>query len=64
MAQPHFELFLTRNGTYRFRLRSPSHQILATSEEFRRKEYAINCIHQIKRDVPIADIRDETSPEE
>lgn len=58
--KPWFEIFKDARGQFRFRLKAPNGEIIATSEGYTTKQgcqYAVNCVKQY---APIAEVRDLT----
>ncbi len=56
MPDPKFEWFKDKAGKFRFRLKAPNGEIIATSEAYNSKESCTNGIESIKRNAPIAKI--------
>jgi len=55
-----FEVYKTKNGQFRFRLRAANSQIIATGESYTTKAGCKKGIESIKKNAPIADIEDLT----
>ncbi|MFT3900937.1 MAG: DUF1508 domain-containing protein [Gordonia sp. (in: high G+C Gram-positive bacteria)] len=54
-----FEVFEAKDGKYHFRLKSGNGEIVAQSQAYKTKEYALNGIAAIKRDAadaPVVDV--------
>ncbi len=51
-----FELYKDRGGKYRFRLKAPNGQIIASSEGYNSKASAKNGIESIKKNAAKADV--------
>ena len=61
MAEPYFELKKSSDGQYMFNLHSaPFGEIIATSERYTTKAAAKNGIESVKKNAPVAEVRDET----
>ena len=56
MAEPKFEWFKDKSGKFRFRLKAPNGEIIATGEAYNSKEACANGIESIKKNAPIASI--------
>ena len=56
MAKPKFEVFKDQSNEYRFRLKAPNGEIIATSEGYTAKASCLNGIESIKKNAPIAEI--------
>jgi hypothetical protein len=56
MAEPKFEWFKDKSGKFRFRLKAPNGEIIATSEAYSSKEGCANGIESMKKNAPIAPI--------
>jgi uncharacterized protein YegP (UPF0339 family) len=60
MAKPVFEMFKDNKGKFRFRLKAPNGEIIATSEAYEAKSGCQNGIASVKENAPKADIQDKT----
>jgi uncharacterized protein YegP (UPF0339 family) len=56
-----FQVNKTSNGQFRFNLVAPNGQIVATSENYERKQSALDTIASIKKNAGGADIDDSTA---
>lgn len=56
MARPKFEVFKDQSNEYRFRLKAPNGEIIATSEGYTAKASCFNGIESVKKNAPIAAI--------
>lgn len=56
MAAAKFELYTDRGGKYRFRLKAPNGQIIASSEGYNSKAAAKNGIESIKKNAAGAEV--------
>ncbi len=56
MAEPKFEWFKDKAGKYRFRLKAPNGEVIATGEAYASKEGCVGGIESIKKNAPIATI--------
>jgi len=54
-----WEVFKDKQGKFRFRLRAPNGEVIASSEAYERKESAINGIESVKTNAN-ASIKDLT----
>ncbi len=54
MAKPKFEIFKDKNGKFRFRLKAPNGEIIATSEAYETKQGCEKGIASVKENAPIA----------
>ena len=54
MAKPKFEIFKDKNGKFRFRLKAPNGEIIATSEAYETKQGCEKGITSVKENAPIA----------
>jgi uncharacterized protein YegP (UPF0339 family) len=55
-----FEIYKDGKGEFRWRLKSGTSQVIATSEGYTTKASAKNGIEAVKRDAPVATIDDQT----
>ncbi len=56
MANPKFEVYKDTATEYRFRLKAPNGEIIATSEAYTSKAACMNGIESVKKNAPIAEI--------
>ena len=56
MAEPIFEWFMDAKGKYRFRLKAPNGEIIATSEAYSSKDACANGIDSVKKNAPKAKV--------
>jgi uncharacterized protein YegP (UPF0339 family) len=56
MPEPKFEWFKDKAGKFRFRLKAPNGEIIATGEAYNSKDACVNGIESIKKNAPIAKI--------
>ena len=54
MAKPKFEIFKDKNGKFRFRLKAPNGEIIATSEVYETKQGCENGIASVQENAPKA----------
>lgn len=59
MPEAVWEVFKDKQGKFRFRLRAPNGEVIASSEAYERKEAAINGIESVKTNAN-ASIKDLT----
>nr|MDO8100634.1 YegP family protein [Candidatus Njordarchaeota archaeon] len=59
MPEAIWEVFKDKQGKFRFRLRAPNGEVIASSEAYERKESAINGIESVKTNAN-ASIKDLT----
>lgn len=57
---PKFEVYLDKAGEYRFRLKAPNGQIIATGEGYKSKAGCLNGIASIQKNAPDAPVIDTT----
>jgi uncharacterized protein YegP (UPF0339 family) len=55
-----FEVFKDKSEQYRFRLRAPNNEIIATGEAYTTKAACMNGIESVKTNAPDAEIEDQT----
>jgi hypothetical protein len=60
LPKPVFELFKDKNGKFRFRLKAPNGEIIATSEAYEAKPGCKNGIASVQENAPKAEIKDLT----
>ena len=53
---PKFEVYVGAGGKYRFRLKAPNGEIIATSEAYSTKAACMNGIQSVKTNAPKAEI--------
>jgi uncharacterized protein YegP (UPF0339 family) len=56
LAEPKFEWFEDKAGKFRFRLKAPNGEIIATGEAYNSKDACVNGIESVKKNAPIAKI--------
>ena len=56
LPEPVFEVFKDKNGKFRFRLKAPNGEIVATSEAYEAKQGCENGIASVKTNAPKAKI--------
>lgn len=56
LPEPLFEVFKDKNGKFRFRLKAPNGEIIATSEAYETKQGCENGIASVKTNAPKAKI--------
>jgi uncharacterized protein YegP (UPF0339 family) len=56
MADAIFEWFKDAKGKFRFRLKAPNGEIIATSEAYSSKDACANGIESVKKNAPIAKV--------
>jgi hypothetical protein len=54
--EPKFEWFKDKAGKFRFRLKAPNGEIIATGEAYNSKDGCVNGIESVKKNAPIAKI--------
>jgi uncharacterized protein YegP (UPF0339 family) len=57
-AMPKFEVYKDAAGKFRFRLKAPNGEVIATGEAYESKDGCKNGIESIKKNAPIAEIVD------
>ena len=62
MVEPRFEIFLDDVGQFRFRLKAPNEEIIASSQGYVAKESCEKGIESVRVNAPIAKIVDLTKP--
>ena len=58
MPGPVFEVFKDKAGKYMFHLKAPNGEIIAVSEAYETKQGCIDGISSIKKNAPIAPIKE------
>ncbi len=61
MADAHFEVFKDASGQFRFRLRAPNGEPIASSEAYKTKESCMDGIKSVQKNAPNAKIKDMTT---
>jgi uncharacterized protein YegP (UPF0339 family) len=61
MADAHFEVFKDASGQFRFRLRAPNGEPIASSEAYKTKESCMDGIKSVQKNAPNARIKDMTT---
>jgi uncharacterized protein YegP (UPF0339 family) len=61
MAEAHFEVFKDASGQFRFRLRAPNGEPIASSESYKTKESCMDGIKSVQKNAPNAIIKDMTT---
>jgi len=56
VPEPKFEWFKDKAGKFRFRLKAPNGEIIATGEAYSSKDACVNGIESVKKNAPIAKI--------
>jgi len=56
VPEPKFEWFKDKAGKFRFRLKAPNGEIIATGEAYNSKDACVNGIESVKKNAPIAKI--------
>ncbi len=56
VTNPKFELYEDKAGEFRFRLKAKNGQVIATSEDYKAKDSALNGIESVKNNAPDAEI--------
>ena len=56
MAEGKFEVWTDKAGEYRFRLKAPNGEVIATSEGYSSKKSCMNGIESVKKNAPKATI--------
>jgi uncharacterized protein YegP (UPF0339 family) len=59
-AMPKFELYKDASGKFRWRLKAPNGEIIASSEAYESKDSCKNGINSVKTNAPKAEIVDMT----
>ena len=60
-AYAHFEVFLDFAGEFRFRIRAPNGESIASSEGYKTKEGCMQGIKSVKKNAPTAKVKDTTT---
>jgi uncharacterized protein YegP (UPF0339 family) len=61
MADAHFEIFKDAAGQFRFRLRAPNGEPIASSEGYTTKEACMGGIKSVQKNAPKAKVKDITA---
>jgi uncharacterized protein YegP (UPF0339 family) len=61
MADANFEVFKDASGQFRFRLRAPNGEPIASSEAYKTKEACMDGIKSVQKNAPNARIKDMTT---
>lgn len=56
-----FELYKSKNGEFRFRLKASNGQVIATGEGYKSKKACLNGIESIRKNAPDAALDDQTA---
>jgi hypothetical protein len=56
MAEGKFEVWVDKAGEYRFRLKAPNGEVIATGEGYNSKAACMNGIESVKKNAPKAKI--------
>lgn len=56
MPEPVFEWYKDKSGKFRFRLKAPNGEVIATGEAYETKQGCVNGIESVKKNAPIAKI--------
>ena len=60
MPEPIFEIYKDSAGKFRFRLKAPNGEIIATGEAYESKDGCKNGVASVKENAPKAEIKDLT----
>jgi uncharacterized protein YegP (UPF0339 family) len=60
LPEPKFELYKDAAGKFRFRLRAGNNEVIAVSEAYEAKASCKNGIASVKKNAPIAEVKDLT----
>jgi len=58
MPVPVFEVYKDKSGKFRFRLVAPNGETIASSEGYNEKSSCMNGIESVKKNAPIATVKD------
>jgi len=61
LPEAHFEVFKDFSGQFRFRLRAPNGESIASSEAYTTKEGCMQGIKSVKKNAPKAKVKDMTT---
>jgi uncharacterized protein YegP (UPF0339 family) len=56
MVNSHFEVYKDKSGEFRFKLKAPNGEIIATSEGYKSKASCLEGIESVKKNAPKADV--------
>lgn len=56
LPEPVFEWYKDKSGKFRFRLKAPNGEVIATGEAYETKQGCVNGIESVKKNAPIAKI--------
>ncbi|NNE12261.1 MAG: YegP family protein [Ilumatobacter sp.] len=56
-----FELYKSKNGEFRFRLKASNGQVIAVGEGYKSKKSCLNGIESIRKNAPDAVLDDQTA---
>ncbi|MCX6670787.1 MAG: YegP family protein [Euryarchaeota archaeon] len=56
MANGKFEVYTDKSGEYRFKLKAPNGEVIASSEGYSSKKSCMNGIESVKKNAPNATI--------
>lgn len=56
-----FELYKSKNGEFRFRLKASNGQVIASGEGYKSKKACLNGIESIRKNAPDAALDDQTA---
>ena len=56
MAEGKFEVWVDKAGEYRFNLKAPNGEVIATSEGYKSRDSCMNGIQSVKKNAPKAKI--------
>jgi len=56
MVNSHFEVYKDKSGEFRFKLKAPNGEIIATSEGYKSKASCLEGIESIKKNAPKTDV--------
>ncbi len=55
-----FEVFKNKKGEFQFILKAPNGEVIATSEGYNNKSGCMNGIESVKKNAPVAEVKDLT----
>lgn len=61
MADAHFEVYKDTTGQFRWRLRAPNGEPIASGEAYMTKEACTDGIKSVQKNAPIAKVKDMTA---
>lgn len=56
-----FEVYKSKNGEFRFRLKASNGQVIAVGEGYKSKKSCMNGIESIRKNAPDAKVDDQTA---